>query len=118
MICGGSRNCHKVGPMELVLLLYLWLLEITKVRIRFWDYLCEADKRISYIQNLSRGYFSYFSYITQMTTNYTIEVLMVRKPKFESSKGVLLSMARKCSTDSGIAHCPYLKIQAFVPLTN
>jgi len=53
---------------------------------------------------------------------YTIEVLMVRKPKFGFSKGVLPSLAGKlCFADSGTAHCPCLhfrKIQAFVPLTN
>ena len=38
------------------LLLYLWLLEITKVRIRFQNYSFKADKRISYIHNLSREY--------------------------------------------------------------
>ena len=29
-------------------MLYLWLLEITKVRIRFQNYLFKADKRISH----------------------------------------------------------------------
>src|ERR1700685_936057 len=38
------------------LLLHFWLLEITQVRIRFWNYLFQADKRISCIQNLSGGY--------------------------------------------------------------
>jgi hypothetical protein len=38
------------------LLLSFWLLEITQGRIRFWNYLFQADKRISHIQNLSRGY--------------------------------------------------------------
>jgi len=35
-----------------ILLLYLWLLGITKVRIRFWNYLFKAGKIISCIQNL------------------------------------------------------------------
>src|SRR5882762_3073323 len=38
------------------LLLHFWLLEITQGRIRFWNYLFQADKRISRIQNLSGGY--------------------------------------------------------------
>jgi len=29
-------------------MLYLWLLEKTKVRIKFWNYLFKADKRISH----------------------------------------------------------------------
>jgi hypothetical protein len=29
-------------------MLYLWLLEITKVRIKFQNYLFKIDKRISY----------------------------------------------------------------------
>ena len=39
-----------------------------------------------------------------LQTVWIIEVLMVRKPKFRSSKGVLPSMAGKlCFTDSGTA---------------
>ena len=38
------------------LLLHFWLLEITQGRIRFWNYLFQADKIISCIQNLSGGY--------------------------------------------------------------
>ena len=37
-------------------MLYLWLLEITKVRIRFQNYLFKADKRISHHWDLT-GYF-------------------------------------------------------------
>jgi len=35
------------------LLLHFWLLE---GRISFWNYLLQADRRISHIQNLSGGY--------------------------------------------------------------
>jgi len=38
------------------LLLHFWLLEITQRKIRFWNYIFQADKRISHIQNLSGGY--------------------------------------------------------------
>ena len=38
------------------LLLHFWLLGITQVRIKFWNYLFQANKRISHIQNLSGGY--------------------------------------------------------------
>src|ERR1700734_4032499 len=38
------------------LLLHFWLLEITQGRIRFWNDLFQADKRISHIQNLSGRY--------------------------------------------------------------
>jgi hypothetical protein len=34
----------------------LWLLAIIQVRIKFCNYLFQADKRISHVQNLSGGY--------------------------------------------------------------
>ena len=39
---------EKLAHHRLYAMLYLWLVEITKVRIRFQNYLFKADKRISH----------------------------------------------------------------------
>ena len=46
---GHNSTRIKILPWKIDgLLLYLWLLEITKVRIKFQNYLFKADKRISH----------------------------------------------------------------------
>jgi hypothetical protein len=57
----SSDELHPYASADLhihtvTVLLHFWLLEITQGRIIFWNYLFQVDKRISHIQNLSRGY--------------------------------------------------------------
>jgi hypothetical protein len=48
--------CTASVGLLLLLLSYLWLLEITQARVRFQDYLFEADKGIKHIHILTEGY--------------------------------------------------------------